>query len=109
MKIKKTYKSILTYKEYIYDVFAIYWDRERTYFLYLDPEDDYALHVYSSEEVKIIDYTIGFNSIFFKGSYGMHGIYHWALIEKKLLDDVIDGDESKKKEFVTILREENLI
>ncbi len=104
MKIKKTYKSILTYKEYIYDVFAIYWDREKTYFLYLDPEDDYALHVYSSEDVEIIDYNIGFNTIFFK-----EGIYHWALIERKLLDDVIDGNESKKEEFLTILQEENLI
>lgn len=79
------------------------------YFLYLDPKDDYALHVYSSEDVEIIDYAIGFNAIFFKGVHDMYGIYHWALIEKELLDGVIDGDKSKKEEFVAILREENLI
>lgn len=111
MKVKKTYKSILRRDEYIYDVFGIYWgidfNQLETYFWCLDPRDD-ALMVYSVNDIEIVDYSINYNTRFVLGD-DMPGIYHWALIEKNLLDDIIDGIPEAKQIFLSILRSENLI
>jgi len=40
---------------------------------------------------------------------GMTDIFHWALIEKDLLDEVIDGNLELRKKFLDILRSENVI
>lgn len=37
------------------------------------------------------------------------GIFHWVLIEKDLLDEVIDGNLELRKKFSDILRTENVI
>lgn len=107
MKIKKTYKSILRKDEYVYDVFGIYWDSGKTYFAYLDPDDDYAIHIYCSNEVEVIDPNIRFRTIF---NYGvMPGIFHWSLIERELWSSVIDNLGDARKDFLSIIRQENLI
>lgn len=107
MKIKKTYKSILRKDEYVYDVFGIYWDNQKTYFAYLDPNDDYAIHIYCSNEVEVIDPNINFRSVFNYGT--MSGIFHWSLIERELWSSIIDNIGDARKDFLSIIRQENLI
>ena len=96
------------YGDEIVEIFAVYWDEERNQTLFLGMTDKYSgLHAYSADEAEIIDPKINFRTIYFSGS--LRGVYHWALIEKNLLDEVIDGNPELKKEFLDILRSENVI
>ncbi len=96
------------YGDEIAEIFAVYWDEERNQTLFLGMTDKYSgLHVYSADEAEIIDPNINFRMVYFSGS--LRGVYHWALIEKNLLDEVIDGNPELEKEFLDILRSENVI
>ena len=95
------------YRDEIVEIFAVYWNK-RGDTLFLGMTDKYSgLHVYSADEAEIIDPNINFRMVYFSGS--LRGVYHWALIEKNLLDEVIDGNPELKKEFLDILRSENVI
>ncbi|BBM51499.1 hypothetical protein JMUB3935_0466 [Leptotrichia trevisanii] len=96
------------YGEEIAEVFAVYWDEERSQTLFLGMTDKYSgLHAYLASEVEVIDPNINFRTIYISGN--LPGVYHWALIEKNLLDEVIDGNFELRKKFLDILRSENVI
>ena len=91
----------------IIDIFAIYWgDDGKTLFLGLDGKDE-TLHAYKLEEVSIIEEKINFKSIYFANS--LKGIYHWALIEKELLDDLLEYTPEAYQQFLEIVRSEGVI
>ena len=95
------------YRDEIVEIFAVYWNK-RGDTLFLGMTDKYSgLHVYSADEAEIINPNINFRMVYFSGS--LRGVYHWALIEKNLLDEVIDGNIELRKEFLDILRSENVI
>ena len=95
------------YRDEIVEIFAVYWNK-RGDTLFLGMTDKYSgLHVYSADEAEIINPNINFRMVYFSGS--LRGVYHWALIEKNLLDEVIDGNPELEKEFLDILRSENVI
>lgn len=54
----------------------------------------------------IIDPEINFSTIYFENN--AKSIQHWALI-KKLLDDLIERDETAYNRFLEILKEEGYI
>ena len=96
------------YGEETAEIFGIYWNKKGD-ILFLGMTDKYSgLHAYSASEVEIIDPSINFRTVYlYTGTFP--GVFHWALIEKNLLDEVIDGDEKLRKEFLDILRSENVI
>ncbi|EMV3396341.1 hypothetical protein AACI19_004577, partial [Escherichia coli] len=60
-----------------------------------------GLMAYRATQVSMISPEIDFQAIYFK-----NGIYHWALIKEKLLDDIIERDEVAYKRFLEILKSE---
>lgn len=101
MKIRDEYGDII-------DIFGIYWDSSngKTYFLGLTPTHT-GRFSYSLDEVTIIDSTIKFRTNFLPGS--LNAIYHWALIENNLLDELIDCNLEVREQFLKIVRSEALI
>ena len=70
--------------------------------------DKYSgVYVYSENEVEIVNPNINIRTIYLSGH--LPGVFHWALIEKNLLDEVIDGNSELTKNFLDILRSENVI
>lgn len=90
----------------IVDVFAVYWFEYSTYFCGL-PKGHGGLIAYKESEVIVVDTTIDFKSAFFK-NHGK-GIYHWSLIEEKLLDDLLESDEMAYHRFLEIIKSEGLV
>ena len=104
MKIIKRHR----YGEETAEIFAVYWDEERNQTLFLGMTDKYSgVYVYSENEVEIVNPNINFRTIYLSGH--LPGVFHWALIEKNLLDEVIDGNSELTKNFLDILRSENVI
>lgn len=104
MKIIKRHR----YGEETAEIFAVYWDEERSQTLFLGMTDKYSgVYVYSENEVEIVNPNINFRTIYLSGH--LPGVFHWALIEKNLLDEVIDGNSELTKNFLDILRSENVI
>lgn len=99
MKLKTNYG-------YVIDVFAVYWFGDETYFLGL-PKNYGGLIAYKSEEFELIDSMINFKSIYFYNN--AKGIYHWALIQEKLLDDILERDKDAYKRFLEIIKSEGLV
>ena len=96
------------YRDEIVEIFAVYWTKEGKT-LFLGMTDKYSgLHAYSADEAEIIDPNINFRTVYLSTGL-LPGIFHWALIEKNLLDEVIDGNRELRKEFLDILRSENVI
>ena len=96
-------------KEYdgeVIDIYAIYFINQDVNFLGM-PRNYGGLSAYSAKEVNVIDPSISFNSVYFRNN--SHGIYHWALIEERLLDDLLELDETAYKRFLKILKEEGHI
>ena len=70
--------------------------------------DKYSgVYVYSENEVEIVNPNINFRTIYLSGH--LPGVFHWALIEKNLLDEVIDGNSELTKIFWTYYGSENVI
>ncbi|MDI2111770.1 hypothetical protein [Commensalibacter nepenthis] len=90
----------------VIDIVAIYWCAEKTLFLGI-PKDFGGLTAINSNKVKIIDPKINYRAVYFKNR--MHGIYHWALIEEDLLDEVIDHDPKSFNRFIEILKSEGVL
>ncbi|HAZ3906346.1 TPA: hypothetical protein J1X00_004628 [Escherichia coli] len=82
------------------DIFSVYWFGDETYFLGL-LKGYGGLMAYRATQVSMISPEIAFQAIYFK-----NGIYHWALIKEKLLDDIIERDEVAYKRFLEILKSE---
>ncbi len=92
----------------IVDIFGIYWDkRANTLFLGI-PNDNIGVFGYSADEVEIIDPNINFRTVYFTDNR-LPAILHWALVEKNLLDEVVNGNIELKEEFLEIVRSENVI
>lgn len=92
----------------VVDVFAVYWFDSSTYF-YGMPSSYGGLIAYKEVEVTIIDSKMVFSTIFYKGEGRGKGLFHWALIEEKLLDDLLESDETAYHRFLEIIKSEGLV
>ncbi|SNY66521.1 hypothetical protein [Enterobacter sp. CC120223-11] len=90
----------------IVDVFAIYWLGSETLFLGL-PKNYGGLIAYKEKNVQVIDSTL--HGAFEYFSTHINGIYHWALIKEKLLDDILERDDVAYNRFLEILKAEGHI
>lgn len=96
------------YGDEIIDIFGIYWgENEETIFFGLTQKHNYQ-YAYSADEVDIIDSNINFRAIYISNG-SLTGIFHWALVEKNLLDEIIDGDTELREKFLEIVRSEKVI
>ena len=106
MKIKVKWKY---HEDEIIDIFGIYWDeRGDTLFWGLSDKYDSGIDVYSADEVEVIDPNINFRTVYLYNGR-LPGVFHWALIEKNLLDEITDNNLELRKEFLDIVRSENVI
>ena len=106
MKIKVKWKY---HEDEIIDIFGIYWDeRGDTLFWGLSDKYDSGIDVYSADEVEVIDPNINFRTVYLYNGR-LPGVFHWALIEKNLLDEITDNNLELRKEFLDVLRSENVI
>ncbi|XKM14516.1 hypothetical protein RCS94_04900 [Orbaceae bacterium ac157xtp] len=99
MKIKELDGTIV-------DIFAVYWLNSETLFLGL-PRNYGGLLAYDSKNITIIDSALHGNFEYF--STHINGIYHWALIKERLLDDLLERDEEAYNSFLKIIKSENLV
>lgn len=90
----------------ITNIFAIYWFGDETYFYGL-PKGYGGLLAYRATKVSVIEPEIGFESIYFENN--ARSIQHWALIKEKLLDDLLERDETAYSRFLEILKAEGWI
>ncbi|OCG38118.1 hypothetical protein A9G29_11085 [Gilliamella sp. Fer2-1] len=90
----------------IIDVFAIYWFNDKTLFLGL-PKNYGGFIAYKATEVSVIEPHINFKTVYFENN--SKGIFHWALIQESLLDDLVERDEDAYKRFLEIIKSENLV
>ena len=54
-----------------------------------------------------MDASFPFRTVYL--SNHLRGIFHWALIERELLDELIDGNPIVHQEFLEIVRSEQAI
>ena len=87
----------------IVDIFAIYNVGDREVFLGL-PKNQGGLVTFNSDECEVIDASLNGRYVYFENDGG--GVFHWALIEERLLDDVLEHDDDAYKKFVEILKSE---
>ena len=101
MKIQDEYGDVV-------DVFGIYWNSSngRTYFFGLTPTHTGSF-AYDLDEVTVIDPSVKFRTHFLSGS--LNGVYHQALIENNLLDELIDCNLEVREQFLEIVRSEGVI
>ncbi|QPF28370.1 hypothetical protein IYV58_03475 [Klebsiella sp. BDA134-6] len=90
----------------VVDVYAVYFIGGDVNFLGM-PKNYGGLSAFSAREVEIVESEMKYNSIYFKNSG--YGIYHWALIKEKLLDDLLELDETAYKRFLEIVKAEGLV
>lgn len=90
----------------ITNIFAIYWFGDETYFYGL-PKAYGGLLAYKASKVFVIDPEIDFESIYFENN--ARSIQHWALIKEKLLDDLLERDETAYNRFLEILKAEGQV
>lgn len=89
--------------EKIIDVYAVYWIHGETYF-YGFSKGYKGLLAYKASKVKIIDPVMSGDFIFFED-----GIFYKPLIEEKLLDDLLEYDETAYNRFLEILKAEGRV
>ncbi|BDR54507.1 hypothetical protein KIMH_06180 [Bombiscardovia apis] len=105
MKIKEKDGTIV-------DIFAIFSllspidQRMKTYF-YGVPKSYGGLIAFTLDEVDIIENVFRSEMVVFVNR-GV-GVYHWALIQEKLLDDLLERDEDAYNRFLEIIKEEGLV
>lgn len=99
MKIKEQDGTVV-------DVFAIYWFSDETYFYGL-PQNYGGLLAYRASQVYVIESEIKFDTVYFENN--AKSIQHWALIKEKLLDDILERDETAYNRFLEILKAEGQI
>lgn len=83
------------------EIFAVYWGwQEKTYFYGL-PDGYGGLLAYDSSEVEVVDAVFDGRYIFQDGN--LKGIYHEALIEEGLLDDLLELDPGAYSKFLKLI------
>ena len=82
------------------NIFGIYFMDGKTMF-YGIPMNYGGLMAFRFSDVTVIDESITGRFVFYD-----EGIFHWALIEKELLGDLVELDEDAYKKFVGILKSE---
>lgn len=87
----------------VIDVFAVYFVDNEPIFYGL-PKNQGGLIAYKSSEVSVVENHMVGRYVLFK-----RGIYHWALIEEELLDDLSEHDKDAYKRFLEIAKKENLL
>lgn len=87
------------------DVFAIYWINNKPLCLGL-PKGYGGLSVYDLSEVNVVEPTLNGELVYFQNDGSGSGVYHWALINESLLDDLLELDETAYKRFLDILKSE---
>lgn len=102
--------KILDKQGEIVDIFGVYWNvqSQETYFFGLTSEHTGSF-AYCANEVEVIEPNINFKFIYADFNNGFKGLYHWALVQDKLLDELIDGDLLVRQRFLEIVRAENII
>ncbi|EGQ5299419.1 hypothetical protein ACE3IS_13295 [Enterobacter hormaechei subsp. hormaechei] len=88
------------------DIYAVYFIGGEVNFLGM-PKNYGGLSAYSAREVELVESEMKYNCIYFKNNG--YGIYHWALIKEKLLDDLLELDEVAYKRFLEIVKAEGLV
>ncbi|TDB52078.1 hypothetical protein [Photorhabdus khanii] len=94
-------------QELLIDVYAVYWVNGDTLFLGM-PKNYGGLLAYDSRQIEVIEHNLSGNFIYFQNN-GINGIYHSALIQEKLLDDILELDETAYRRFLKILKAEGSI
>ncbi|MCA6222771.1 hypothetical protein [Photorhabdus antumapuensis] len=89
------------------DVYAIYWVNGDTLFLGM-PRNYGGLLAYDAKQIEVIEHNLSGDFIYFQNN-GIDGIYHSALIKEKLLDDILELDETAYQRFLEILKAEGSI
>lgn len=87
----------------IVDIYSVYWINNKTIFLGF-PKNYGGLQAYDQTNITIIEPEFVGNYIFYD-----NGIYHWALIKEKLLDNLLELDETAYNRFLDILKSEGQI
>ncbi|UNK28665.1 hypothetical protein MNO11_02580 [Serratia plymuthica] len=90
----------------VVDIYAIYFIGDEVNFLGM-PKNYGGLSAYSANEVQVVEPEIRGECVYFKNNG--YGIYHWALIKEKLLDDLLELDETAYNRFLEILKAEGRI
>lgn len=101
MKIKDSYGEII-------NVFGIYWFSDGDTLFSGLPRNYGGLSAYSSDEVVVVDNSINFRTLYLK-TENAKGLYHWALIQERLLDDIIELDTTAFNRFLNIIKSEGLV
>ncbi len=87
----------------IVSVYSIYWINNKTLFLGF-PKNYGGLRAYDLANVSVIEPDLMGDFVFFED-----GIYHSALIKERLLDDILERDETAYQRFLQILKDEGRI
>jgi len=91
------------------DVFAVYWDDNKTVFCGLLPKKSYGgLIAYNADDIAIEEPSISFRTVFYQNN-SMRGVFHWALIERGLLDNLYEADVTAYNSFLSIIKSEHLV
>lgn len=96
MKIKELDGTIV-------DVFAVYWFDDETYFYGL-PIGYGNFIAYRNSRVTVVDPSLYGNFVYYN-----QGVFHRALIQEKLLDDILERDENAYNRFLKIIKSEGLV
>ncbi|MBK5144465.1 hypothetical protein I2494_12170 [Budviciaceae bacterium BWR-B9] len=89
------------------DIYSIYWVGNETLFLGF-PRGYGGLKAYNLSKVTVVDKDISGEFVFHQFN-NMNSICHWALIKERLLDDLLELDETAYKRFLEILKAEGQI
>lgn len=94
------------------DIFAIYSllstiDQKMKTYLYGLPKGYGGLMAFTLDEVDVIENAFRSEMVVFtnRGT----GVYHWALINENLLDDLLERDETAYNRFIEIIKSEGLV
>lgn len=95
--------KIQEYDGEVVDIFGIYWVNDKTLVLGF-PKGYGGLRPYNLNNVTVIDPALSGSLMFFE-----NGVYHAALINEYLLDNILERDETAYKRFLEILKAEGRI
>ncbi|TCV91096.1 hypothetical protein [Biostraticola tofi] len=97
-------KIIMHRGGHVVDIYAVYWVGGNTYFYGLH-EGNGGLSAYKlGDGIDIIDSDLSGNFVYFN-----QGVFYKPLIEERLLDDLLEYDETAYKRFLEILKAEGRI
>lgn len=87
----------------IINVFAVYFVDNEPMF-YGIPRNHGGLMAFRNSDVSVIESSMVGRYVLFQ-----RGVFHWALIEEELLDDLLELDREAYEKFIKILKKENLL